>query len=167
MRARIVTANGTGRATVAVIVIAIPGAKRHAKAGRAKVEHAKDPANSAATAGRAGTIATIAKMVEGRIVARHVAPTVRAPTGRATMAHAPTVRVPTGRATMPVAAKVARSGLMGPHAARAATVPRHRVRANLSSEPTVVSAVRSAVAAAAGAGAGDAARAARAAATDS
>jgi hypothetical protein len=95
-------------------------------------------------------------------------PTDRVPMDRVSTHPVPTVRAlmrraPTGRAAMPVAATVARSGQMGPHAARAATAPTRRVRVNLASAPIV----ESAAAVGAGVVAADAARAARTPATDS
>jgi hypothetical protein len=96
-------------------------------------------------------------------VPTHRVPTHRVPTHRVPTRRVPKGPVPMGRAAMPAAAMVARSGQMCPHATRAATVPRRRVRVNLSSAPSV----ESAAAVGAGVVAADAARAARTPATDS
>lgn len=114
------------------IVTAIPGARRPGKEGLAK-----EPANPAATAGRAARIATIAIMVEENIAARRVVPTDPARMDRVPMDPALTDparkrRVPTARAAIPVAAA---SGRMQPRAMRAAMVARHRVRVSLASVP--------------------------------
>ena len=167
-RARIVTASETATETVVAAieianVTAIPGARRHAREGRAKA-----PANRAATAGRAPTTAIT---VEESIVAKRVEPMGRAAMHRARRDHAlrrlaPMDPAPRPRAAMPAAATVGQSGPMHRRVTRAATAPRRRARVSLAS--ALASAPRASAAAVdAGAVAAGAVTAARTRATDS
>ena len=159
-RVRIVTVSGTGRGAAIEIAngTAIPGARRHAMQGRAK-----EPANPAATAGRAARIATIAITVAENIAAKRVESMGHVPTDPVPMCRVPMCRVPMVHAAMPAAAKVAGSAQMCRRATKAAMVPSCRVRVNLASAPSAASAA----AVGAGAVAADAARVARTPATDS